>query len=197
MKESFVIYKSFYPPIKTLSFEEKGMLLDAIFQYQIEGITPELPPILNMAFQFMRDQFERNDLKYEKVVEKNRNNGSKGGRPRKTQKTQWDKNNPNNPTEPKKADNDNGNENGNEKGSKKATSKFIKPSVEEIKAYCSEYKIQVDEKKFFNHYESNGWMVGKNNMKDWKASARNWGLPPTDNQQTQKSKPRTTPAQWQ
>lgn len=33
---------------------------------------------------------------------------------------------------------------------------------------------QTEAEKFMNHYTSNGWMVGKNKMKDWKASVRNW-----------------------
>ncbi len=104
MKESFLIYKSLYEPLKSLSFEEKGMLFDAIFKYQIEGIVPELPPLPNMAFQFVKGQFDRDIIKYENVVERNKNNGAKGGRPKtqknplgllKTQK---------NPKKPKKAD---------------------------------------------------------------------------------------------
>lgn len=194
MKESFVIYKSFYRPIRSLSLDYKGLILDAMFQYQIDGSIPELPPVVNMAFQFIRDQFDRNNAKYEIVVERNKTNGSKGGRPRITQKTQWDKNSSNNPNEPKKADN--GNEKDNEMGSKKTTSKFIKPSIEEIKAYCSENKIKVDENAFFDYYESNGWMVGKVNMKNWEASARKWGRSTPDNQQPQKSQSHETPEEW-
>ena len=52
--------------------------------------------------------------------------------------------------------------------------KFIKPSLEEIKNYCIERKNNVNEEKFFNYYESNGWKVGKNSMKDWKAAIRTW-----------------------
>lgn len=52
--------------------------------------------------------------------------------------------------------------------------KFIKPTVEEIKAYCQERKNGIDAAYFFDHYESKGWKVGKNPMKDWKAAVRNW-----------------------
>jgi DNA replication protein DnaD len=51
---------------------------------------------------------------------------------------------------------------------------FKKPTVEEIKAYCLERHNNVDADKFYNYYESNGWMVGRNKMKDWKASVRTW-----------------------
>lgn len=57
------------------------------------------------------------------------------------------------------------------KGSKE---KFIKPTVEEIRAYCRERNNIVDAERFYDHYESNGWKVGKNTMKDWKAAVRTW-----------------------
>lgn len=96
MKESFLIYKSLYGPLKTLSLEEKGLLFEAIFTYQIEGVVPDLPPVINMAFQFVKDQFDRDDNKYNKICEKNLRNGSKGGRPK------VETNNPENPTKPNK-----------------------------------------------------------------------------------------------
>lgn len=52
--------------------------------------------------------------------------------------------------------------------------KFVKPSVEEIQAYCLERNNNVDAERFFDYYESNGWKVGKNAMKDWKAAVRTW-----------------------
>jgi uncharacterized protein YdaU (DUF1376 family) len=52
--------------------------------------------------------------------------------------------------------------------------RFIKPTLEEIKAYCQLQNYSVNPEKWLNHYESNGWMVGKNKMKDWKASIRTW-----------------------
>jgi len=51
---------------------------------------------------------------------------------------------------------------------------FKKPSVEEVRAYCVERENQVDPQRFMDYYESNGWKVGKNPMKDWKAAVRTW-----------------------
>ena len=53
-------------------------------------------------------------------------------------------------------------------------SKFTKPTLQEVKAYCLERKNDVDPERFVDFYESNGWMVGKNKMKDWRAAVRNW-----------------------
>ncbi|VUD66355.1 hypothetical protein TDB9533_03568 [Thalassocella blandensis] len=52
--------------------------------------------------------------------------------------------------------------------------RFNEPSVEEVRDYCAERSNQVDAAKFIDFYTSNGWMVGKNKMKDWKAAVRNW-----------------------
>lgn len=52
--------------------------------------------------------------------------------------------------------------------------RFVKPSIQDVKAYCIERKNDVDPERFIDFYESKGWMVGKNKMKDWKAAVRNW-----------------------
>ena len=51
---------------------------------------------------------------------------------------------------------------------------FVKPTIIDIKEYCKERKNNVDAETFFDFYESNGWKVGKNKMKNWKASVRTW-----------------------
>ena len=48
------------------------------------------------------------------------------------------------------------------------------PTREEIAAYCAERGNNLDAGRIFDHYESNGWMVGKNKMRDWKAAVRGW-----------------------
>ena len=52
--------------------------------------------------------------------------------------------------------------------------RFVPPTVEEVRSYCKERNNSVDPERFVDYYTSNGWMVGKNHMKDWKASIRTW-----------------------
>jgi predicted phage replisome organizer len=52
--------------------------------------------------------------------------------------------------------------------------RFEKPSISDIKQYCMERNNNIDASQFFDYYESNGWKVGKNSMKDWKAAVRTW-----------------------
>jgi hypothetical protein len=51
---------------------------------------------------------------------------------------------------------------------------FHKPTIEEVKEYCIERGNGVDANKWMAHYDSVGWKVGKNAMKDWKAAVRTW-----------------------
>ena len=103
-KESFVVYKKFYDPIKNLENEQLGRLFRAIFEFQIYNKECEDKDI-KIAFDFFKAQFIVDNEKYEKICEKNRRNGMNGGRPRRTQKTQSVI------YEPKKADNDNDSDN--------------------------------------------------------------------------------------
>ena len=64
--------------------------------------------------------------------------------------------------------------NNQEKKEKVPKRKFVPPTLEEVRAYCQERANQVDPERFIDHYQSNGWMVGKTKMKDWKAAIRNW-----------------------
>ena len=51
---------------------------------------------------------------------------------------------------------------------------FTPPTVEQVREYCKERKNQVNINQWMAHYESNGWLVGRNKMKDWKAAVRTW-----------------------
>lgn len=52
--------------------------------------------------------------------------------------------------------------------------RFIPPTVDGVRAYCQERGNCVDPQRFVDYYSSNGWMVGKTKMKDWKAAVRTW-----------------------
>lgn len=54
------------------------------------------------------------------------------------------------------------------------SSRFIKPTIQDIRAYCLERHNNVDPEVFFDFYESKNWMIGKSKMKDWRAAVRTW-----------------------
>ena len=57
---------------------------------------------------------------------------------------------------------------------KVSINKFVPPTVDEVRAYCEERHNNVDPDAFVDFYESKGWMIGKNKMKDFKAAIRTW-----------------------
>ena len=67
--------------------------------------------------------------------------------------------------------------NKNDNNEKKERSIFKAPSLEDLNAFCLENNLELNASDFLNYYDSNGWMVGKNKMKDWKATVRRWSKP--------------------
>jgi len=55
-----------------------------------------------------------------------------------------------------------------------ARPRFVPPTIDEVAAYCGERGNSIDPHKFVDYYTANGWMVGRNSMKDWQAVIRNW-----------------------
>ena len=55
-----------------------------------------------------------------------------------------------------------------------ANVRFKPPRLADVQAYCKERGNRVDAELFIDHYTSNGWMVGKVKMRDWKAAVRTW-----------------------
>lgn len=56
----------------------------------------------------------------------------------------------------------------------RALRRFTPPTVDDVRAYCNEHGYGIDPEYFVDYYESNGWRVGKNPMRDWKACVRTW-----------------------
>lgn len=76
-RESFLLYKSFYEPIKSLSLEDKGALLEAIYEYQVSGAEPPNTSPVYMVFLFFKNQFRLDDIKYDETCAANKNNINK------------------------------------------------------------------------------------------------------------------------
>lgn len=61
-----------------------------------------------------------------------------------------------------------------ERDTTKSGISIVRPSIEEVAAYCRERGSRVDPQAWMDHYSANGWKVGRNPMKDWKAAVRQW-----------------------
>lgn len=60
------------------------------------------------------------------------------------------------------------------KGEAPAPQRFVKPSVDEVAQYCRDRNNTVDAEAFVAFYESNGWKVGRNPMRDWRQAVITW-----------------------
>lgn len=56
----------------------------------------------------------------------------------------------------------------------KTQKKFVKPTIEEIQAYCKDKGIKIDAERFYYYHDARGWMMGKYKMKNWKSAVRTW-----------------------
>ena len=115
-KKSFILHIDSLEILDKLSDEQAGQLIKAIYNYQLNGVVNELDILIEIAITPFLKQFDRDNEAYNKMVDKNKENGKKGGRPKKPKQTQEK---PENPVgylgyeeKPKKADNDNVNDNG-------------------------------------------------------------------------------------
>lgn len=96
MNDSFILYTSDYQLIEGLTDEQLGQLTRALFIYARDGEVINLEPVVRMAFVFIKDKIDRNQQKYQKKCERNRENIRK----------RWNKSNTNNTKENERIPND-------------------------------------------------------------------------------------------
>ena len=96
MNDSFILYTSDYQLIEGLTDEQLGQLTRALFIYARDGEVINLEPVVRMAFVFIKDKIDRNQQKYQKKCERNRENIRK----------RWNKSNTNDTKENERIPND-------------------------------------------------------------------------------------------
>ena len=171
-RESMVFYRSFYEAIVGLPDVELAQAFRAIAEYGLNGIETECSGTAKVALIMAKPQIDKNNMRYA--------NGCKGGRPAENLKPNDNQIKPSdNQTITNQEPNVNVNDNVNDIKKKdtkvsKEKAHFVPPTLENVIGYCQEKGYKVDAHRFIDFYESKGWMVGKNKMKDWKAALRNW-----------------------
>ena len=103
MKKAFVMYDEWQTLIESMTDEQAGKLIKAIYDYQYGEETPPEETLLNSIYQMMRNRFEVDAAKYKEVCEKRKINGQKGGLAKATNAKQKVAN-ATKPKEPKKED---------------------------------------------------------------------------------------------
>ncbi len=107
-------------------------------------------------FPTMRQQIDRDARAYREKCEKNRRNGALGGKSERC------------PSPPKEKEKE------KTKTKEKEEEGFCPPSLCQVQAYCHGRNSTVDAQRFVDFYTANGWRVGSNPMRDWKAALRTW-----------------------
>lgn len=186
---SVLVFSDWQTLFQNLSDEQAGQLIKAMcFYNKGEEYTPSDPTVTAM-FSMVKEGMDHNSDHYDKVCQRRAEAGKKGADKR------W---------KDGKSHSENGkchSEDGKtcktltesesvtltetltesesvipptEESKSRTRKRFRPPTVEEVEAYCFERNNRVDAERFVDFYASNGWRVGKNPMKDWKAAVRTW-----------------------
>ena len=191
--KGFLVYYDNEVVVCRLPDEEAGKLFKSLFPYGRKSIKPDFEnnPALAMAFDILSMAIDQNKEWYDKKCKTNRENIKKrwgasvnDGIPNDTSVYDGIPNDtnvydgiPNDmnvydgiPNKDKYKDkNKDKDKNKRERGNI-----FTPPTVEEVDSYCQSKGYDVSPQRFVDFYESKGWMIGKNKMKDWRAAVRTW-----------------------
>lgn len=180
-KKSFVMYESWGAAIEKMSNEQAGELIKAIYAYQKDPDAVPEDPALAFVFELIKQQLDADSQRYKEACAARSEAGKKGGRPkanasdRKQMVSEESKKSKCFSEKAKKADNEYDNDLKENTIDGVKEKRFAPPTLENVSEYCREMGYtNVDAERFIDFYTSNGWMVGKNRMKDWKAAVRNW-----------------------
>jgi len=197
-RDSFIFYRSFYETISDLNEKQQLQIYKAIAEFSLNDNLINLDGLSKTIFRLIEPQLLANKKRYLNGL-KGAEHGLKGGRPKKQDNPEAVKIiTPNKPLDnpeitpnitPNKNVNENVNVNVNEECKLELINdnlnnnnnilieknkKFVKPTIDELTDYCNQNVLNVDPENFIDYYNSNGWKVGKNPMKDWQATARTW-----------------------
>ena len=175
---SFIFYSSFYEALQGCPDDIRLAVYEEVMRYALySDYEPKITGVGKSLFSLIRPQLDANIRRYENG-KAGAKYGQKGGRPTKKKPQENPKETPNKPQEnPKRTPNVNVNDNVNVNESivgKPTRTQFVKPTIEMVERYVLDHGYQMDAREFFDYYESNGWMVGKNKMRSWTAAVANW-----------------------
>lgn len=163
------LFVDYLDAIEPLGDAERGRLFTALLEYAKTGEAPQLGGNERFIFPMMKAQLDRDNATKEELSIK-RSNAAKASKSKQNEhllaNAHIDKD--------KEEDKDKDKDKEVYIGDKRPRTRFVPPSLEEVTDYCFERGNIVDPQRWYDYYASNGWKVGKNQMKDWKAAVRTW-----------------------
>lgn len=158
MRESFIIYRSFFEAIKDLELEQQAVVFNAICEYSLNGTEVELNGVCSTVFKLIKPQLQANNNRYKSgcygAKIKQEQSKSKAKRKQTRSKVKANVN-----------VNDNVNVNVNDN---------VNPNENDVRDYfvSNGYSFEAAT-KFYNYYSVAGWRDGKGNkVKNWKQKAQ-------------------------
>ena len=178
--KGFMFFDAYFYATTTMTDTQRLEFYDSIIRYAVLREEPNLDGLMSSTFELIRPAID-------KSIEM-RERGSRGGSAKR--KTDAEKNeiclkaktkvlasknksayNEEKRREEKRREEEEEEKRKEEKGK---SSRFAPPTLDDVTAYCTERGNGIDPQHFIDYYQSNGWKVGRNPMKDWKAAVRNW-----------------------
>lgn len=172
-KKGFIIYYDMEQHLRKLTNEQIGILLLSLIAYGANGTIPHFDSeALDMLFSVLQLQMDRDAEKYEQTCTRNKANARKRWHAIPSHAIDADTDTHTEIDNPKEIDTDTL----TSAVSNDCVSELVPsiPTVEELRTYCNANQYQFDYMEFYNHYASNGWMIGKNPMVSWHAAADSW-----------------------
>ena len=170
--------------IDSVPNENVGAALKAALHYFETGENPQIDPLSSVVFSTFKQYIDESFSDFQAISEKNRQNVQKRWANQKVPNdtncasgNRWiPKCTKNTEAEAEAEAEADAEADAESIGADKPPTRprFCPPSVDDVKSYCTEKGYKVDPQRFVDYYESNGWMVGRNKMKDWKAAVRSW-----------------------
>ncbi|MFI3270206.1 MAG: DUF6291 domain-containing protein [Rikenellaceae bacterium] len=189
---SFVFYESFYSAINVMEITEQLTIYKAIAEYSLYRQEPNLTGVGGVVWLLIKPQLDANWRRFESGCRGGKH-GSKGGAPEGNvnARREGDQSQNNPKTTPKQPQNnpkttpnvnvnvnvnDNVNDNINVESTKKerTAKRFTPPTTEQVDDYLTQKSYTASAQSFIDYYQSNGWMVGRSPMRDWRAALRRW-----------------------
>ena len=191
-KPGVMLYFEMRNVFEELSNEKRGILLSAILDYSEHGIQPDFRGSLRIAWASIRHKLDRDDDNYARKSQVRRYavyiRESKKDGVLPLPYEQWLASLPET-SQPETSNDTNRYPTTTTTATATSTSccympaagkpprqpqRLIPPTVEEVRAYAAQRGDLLDPEAFMDYYTANGWKVGRNPMKDWKAAVRTW-----------------------
>lgn len=182
MIDSARIYRSHRDAARMLHPLDRLAFFEAVMDYALDGKAPDIEGPALMLFTAIKPTLDNRTEKAEA--------GKRGGRPKttgcETKKPMVSESENHRLEKPKSyTDTDTDTDTDSDTDKREKRKRFTPPTLEELRSYIREKGYTFDAETFIAYYESNGWKIGRNPMKDWKAACRTW---------QQKEKERRKPA---